>query len=204
MGETIQAVHFPTPELGWFVTDRALYKIVDGSVERFANAPMDYGFSTNVFGSTTSAIVTQGEQLLLAAPGILGLSPIPNSDGSMYMSVAGRSLEDVWFGRSDGTLRHYDGFSFVDIESGLTEGILQLVAAGADLFFATEKQIGRLNAAGDVELLSDWSSHGGVSVTNLAFNGSTLFVSVNDTRFIPYECGATFVLWFDGVNFRRF
>jgi len=203
VGEILRAVHFPTPEIGWAVTDLGVYKILDTGVERFVDAGVEFGFSELIFGGTSSVIVAQGDVLLIASPGAFSLRAIPESQGVPYTSVAGRSLEDVWFGRADGTLRHYDGFAFADLDTGIPDAITQVTLVGSELYYASQKQIGRLNALGDPETLFDWSGTD-LSISGLASDSTTLYATVTDRRFVPYLCGATFVLWLDGDRFRRF
>jgi hypothetical protein len=144
---------------------------------------------------------------------------------SELTSIWGFGGDDVWVGTFDGSLRHFDGTTWSDVEwpsrddgSMCNEGkpILQMWGADGILYFITETQFARWDGT-RVEVLGHWPLHyvddpgtfycegDGLKPVALWGNSPTeVFLLV--ARQLPYDrglCEGIAVLWWDGTSLRQ-
>lgn len=180
-----------------------------------------------VEGDGQSAIWGDAERYLLAREGALYqggrsgepvvLAELP-PDTSVYdMWVNG--WNDVWLAGGGAGLLHYDGSSWQAIETGFADdGVPEREAEAEwihsvwgtleEVYYARWGGFGRWTEATGGEVLYSWSTGAGVSSIYDIFGNATreeLYLALSDSHtFHGYECGSTFIVWYDGERLRRF
>jgi hypothetical protein len=129
---------------------------------------------------------------------------------SWFTAFWARAPNDIWIGTLAGDLIHFDGAS-AETVAGVGPGpVVALWGTDTDLYFITRSAVGRVRA-GTAELLLShdradlaiWEQTAFADISGNASRGE-VYVALIDARHEAYECGAIFVLWYDGAVFRRF
>jgi hypothetical protein len=149
-------------------------------------------------GSGGTIVSLEGNQWIIHDPGTVG----------DFTSIWGFSGHDVWVGQSDGTLRHYDGESWTQVdwpnmsESG-SRSILGMWGIDGTLFFHTEYQLTVWNGSG-FTVLGYWEN-AGIFINAIWGNSpGEVFLAVSDPNHESSDCGPEYLLWWDGTNFHWF
>jgi hypothetical protein len=123
-------------------------------------------------------------------------------------SMWGFSGEDVWAGFDDGSLRHFDGVSWEQIDwpqanpSGYNS-INGMWGQDGKLFFHTPYQLTMWDGA-SFTVLASWES-AGIYINAIWGNSpSEVFLAVEDANYEGTGCGPKYVLWWDGSRFHWF
>jgi hypothetical protein len=123
-------------------------------------------------------------------------------------SIWGFSGENVWVGFDDGSLRHFNGETWEQVDWPRTNpsgfnSIEGMWGKDDNLFFHTAYQLTMWD--GNVfTVLAYWES-AGIHVNAIWGNSpNELFLAVEDTNYQGTSCGPKYVLWWDGSGFHWF
>lgn len=121
-----------------------------------------------------------------------------------------RAPTDIWLGTEQGDLVHFDGASTESVAGLGAEPIVSFWGTDTDLYFITRSAVGRVRD-GAAEALLQHDRAGlpigeHLELADISGDASRgeVYLALVDARHEAYECGATFVLWYDGTDFRRF
>lgn len=126
-----------------------------------------------------------------------------------YTSVWGFGANDVWFGSTSGNLVRFNGTSWSARATGITgcpsSPVVALWGHGSILYFMTERAFGRWNGSA-MERFVDLPCSGQTRFRDMwgSDDGASVFITLEDTNYVNYQCGSVFAIWFDGAQFRRF
>jgi hypothetical protein len=126
-----------------------------------------------------------------------------------FSAIWGFAANDVWAGTAQGTLYHYDGTTWTEIEwpggtCNFGHEIIGMWGAGGVVYFHSTSAIGRWNGT-QAETIAEWScdtSTVNANITSVWGNSATeVFFSVVDHSYPTNSCGTTFVMYYDGTLF---
>lgn len=150
-------------------------------------------------------VVVAGEhQTVLVRQGQQDFAPVPGVPAGYCSSVWAFGADDLWLGSLQGVV-HYDGQSWSVVHELEVQATVRFWSDGSDLFFASEREFGRVRRDADnaVEVLLSLPAE--IALTGMWGRASDeVFVSLIDRRFNEYRCGDNMLLWFDGAEFHRF
>lgn len=124
-----------------------------------------------------------------------------------YSAFFARAIDDVWLASQDPPSRlfHYNGTSWVTFDSGLGEQVVAGIWADASTaYYFSARTFARRAAAPEIvfEIPIEYPA----IVTGVAGNATRgeVYLSIMDDTFIPYACGPTVFVVYDGTSLRRF
>jgi hypothetical protein len=126
-----------------------------------------------------------------------------------FSAIWGFAANDVWAGTAQGSLYHYDGTTWTEIEwpggtCNAGSEIIGMWGSGGIVYFHTPTSIGRWNGT-QAETIAEWScdsSSVNATITSIWGNSATeVFFSVVDHSYPTNSCGSTFVMYYDGTLF---
>jgi hypothetical protein len=130
-----------------------------------------------------------------------------------FTTIWGFADDDVWAGTEGSTLYHYDGTSWSAVQWPASasctydSGIQTMWGADGVLYFSSQSRIGRV-VNGQVETLAELGCDNPtypVYITSIwGRSRDEVFISLVDQSLPQQECGATFLLYYDGNEFHRF
>jgi hypothetical protein len=169
-------------------------------------------YPSGLWADTDRVVVTGTDQSVYVYSEEDGLQKQAGVPAGNYGPVWSFATDDVWVANDTYNLVHYDGEDWSLVQTGLEDclggGITALWGASdGTLYFAATTAFGRVTG-GDVEILASWACEQSTELRLNHLTGSAerseVYVSVIDTRYEQSDCGAGFVLWFDGETLRRF
>jgi hypothetical protein len=157
--------------------------------------------------STSAILISGSNQFARSAELANGIfAPIPDVPAGDYGSAWIYSSSDLFLGDGAGRLSHYDGVAWKTVDSMLGDSIYGMWGAPDRTVFAfSQFGFGRLK--GDLfEVIQHPPSVPPSDYFVRAWGNSAkeVFLAVNDNNFKPYDCGTTFLVWFDGSVFHQF
>jgi hypothetical protein len=130
-----------------------------------------------------------------------------------FTAVWGPARDDLWAGTSNGTIFHYDGAAWSEVAQmggvscDVNLPIQGIWGSGKDIYFYSYAEIAHWNGK-KLESLTNWTcSATQSSAYIMGLSGtsrSNIFIAMIDAaRFNVDECGAAFIVYYDGETFHR-
>jgi hypothetical protein len=127
---------------------------------------------------------------------------LPNVPEGDYVSVWSFAHDDVWVGRADGQLAHFDGTLWNVFTTGTEQPIQRLWGADRRIFYISTTEFGRADEGGVEPLVRDGA---GLRFWDLWGRAADeVFLTVTEPTLAAFRCGEKRALWYDGVAFHRF
>ena len=133
---------------------------------------------------------------------------LSGTPSAQYESAWANSTTDVFLGDNQGGIAHYNGASWKTTSTPFTNGLSGMWgAADGTLFTFSNSSLGRLKngafetiARPSLDAAADYYYFTGV----WGNSPNEVFLTLNDATYKQYECGTTFLIWFDGATFHPF
>lgn len=185
-------------EFGWALTQRVLR--FDGTAWE-SHTPAPSG-AQHIWGDR-GQFSTVGFDSLHTFDFDSGLTERNDIPSGTYGVLWATARDDLWVAADARRLLQFDGATWTDHELSLEGFVVDMWGSESELYFAGPRALGRV-VGDDVEVLVSWDEPLVFIRSIWGAPEGGLFVAIADERYQAHECGASFLVWFDGSVFRQF
>lgn len=192
-------VSIVTPDFAWAV---AVQRVLRFDGETWESNGAARPGALKIWGDAGQFSILTSESLFTFDGGLRERTDVPEGP---YSTLWATARDDFWIAGLQNRILHYDGANWTEHSLGLSGRqafVVDLWGDSDSLYFATLGAFGRIGD--DVEVFATWDES---EVTLRSIWGAPdggVFIAVADERYDGHECGASFLVWFDGAVFRRF
>lgn len=198
-------------DLAYALGQDALYRFTAGEWSWFLDLPSP---AQALWADQELIVIVGSDQAVYTSRNQAPFVALEGAPAGHYSAVWAFGAQDIWAGNQAGQLAHYDGQGWETVPTGSEDasgsGIEQIWGSSdGQLFFRTRTEFGRWNGSG-VELLLTPPQGSEPSVPRVTTSGlwglssKEVFLAIADRKYRDYQCGAQFMLWFDGEELHSF
>lgn len=188
--------------------DTRVAELADGGLSTLINFPAVTGTPRAFWTDGTDMVVTGSDALLLRRSGGT-TAQVANTPADTYDTLAAVSADD--FRVAGSTVQKYVTGSLQPAAlpptlCGASERVLRWEFAGSTLYYLTETQFGKIDGTGAYAPIFNIPCASGYTFEDFDARDSdgSVFLAIFDGYEATTTCGATHVVWYDGVKLQEF
>jgi hypothetical protein len=178
----------------------SVHEYTSGAWHRLATLPTK---AEAIWADAETVLVTGASESVYRRVGRDGaFELLPNVPDGDYVSVWSFANDDVWAGREDGQLTHFDGTSWNVFVTGTEQPIQRLWGIDRRIFYVSTSELGSADSNGVNPIVKDGT---GLRFWDLWGRAKDeVLLTVTDPSLASFKCGEKRALWYDGAVFHRF